>query len=219
MASNMGIIYLSVIVGVVIGALVARIVSRSGKRWLPVFLITAIVAAVVVFLIWGRILQRPRRHDSIGKTASLAKAATSGSSLNGARFIALCSRIGLARDPALRNPFPCVSMAAITVWSPLSCGRTGLGCRRIVTGSQPSISCGSVRTRYSIRGKLGNTGLVDYITPGNQEKPSQQTSTEWRDFVPHERVLTDPVEELPGLREHCFAPPLASPVGRKMSTS
>jgi hypothetical protein len=52
----MGFIYLSVIGGIVTGAIVAFIVSRSGRRWLPAFLITAIIASVVIFLIWGYIL-------------------------------------------------------------------------------------------------------------------------------------------------------------------
>ena len=50
----MGIIYLSIISGIVIGAIVASIASRSGKPWLPAFIITAIIAAVATFLIWGR---------------------------------------------------------------------------------------------------------------------------------------------------------------------
>ena len=49
----MGFLYLSVISGIVTGAIAAFIAARSGKRWLPVF-ITAIVAAVATFLIWGR---------------------------------------------------------------------------------------------------------------------------------------------------------------------
>ncbi|MBV9306084.1 MAG: hypothetical protein JOZ45_08085 [Acidobacteriaceae bacterium] len=50
----MGFLYLSVISGIVTGAIAAFIAARSGKRWLPVFIITAIVAAVATFLIWGR---------------------------------------------------------------------------------------------------------------------------------------------------------------------
>lgn len=50
----MGFLYLSVLSGIVTGAIAAFIASRLGKRWLPVFVITAIVAAVATFLIWGR---------------------------------------------------------------------------------------------------------------------------------------------------------------------
>jgi hypothetical protein len=50
----MGFLYLSVLSGIVVGAIAAFIASKSGKRWLPVFLITAIIAAVTTFLIWGR---------------------------------------------------------------------------------------------------------------------------------------------------------------------
>ncbi|MBV9035204.1 MAG: hypothetical protein JO182_12000 [Acidobacteriaceae bacterium] len=50
----MGFLYLSVISGIVTGAIAAFIAARSGKRWLPVFIITAIIAAVATFLIWGR---------------------------------------------------------------------------------------------------------------------------------------------------------------------
>lgn len=50
----MGFLYLSIISGIVTGAIAAFIASRLGKRWLPVFVITAIIAAVATFLIWGR---------------------------------------------------------------------------------------------------------------------------------------------------------------------
>ena len=50
----MGFLYLSVISGIVTGAIAAFIAARAGKRWLPVFVITAIIAAVATFLIWGR---------------------------------------------------------------------------------------------------------------------------------------------------------------------
>jgi hypothetical protein len=50
----MGFLYLSVLSGIVTGAIAAFIAAKSGKRWLPVFLITAIIAAVATFLIWGR---------------------------------------------------------------------------------------------------------------------------------------------------------------------
>ncbi len=50
----MGFLYLSVLSGLVTGAIAAFIAAKSGKRWLPVFVITAIIAAVATFLIWGR---------------------------------------------------------------------------------------------------------------------------------------------------------------------
>lgn len=50
----MGFLYLSVISGIVTGGIAAFIAAKAGKRWLPVFIITAIFAAVATFLIWGR---------------------------------------------------------------------------------------------------------------------------------------------------------------------
>ena len=50
----MAALYISVLIGIVTGAIAAFIASKSGKRWLPVFLITTIIAAITTFLIWGR---------------------------------------------------------------------------------------------------------------------------------------------------------------------
>jgi hypothetical protein len=50
----MAALYVSVLIGIVIGSIAAFVAAKSGRRWLPVFLITTIIASVVTFLIWGR---------------------------------------------------------------------------------------------------------------------------------------------------------------------
>ncbi len=50
----MAALYISVLIGIATGSIAAFVAAKSGRHWLPVFLITAIMASIVTFLIWGR---------------------------------------------------------------------------------------------------------------------------------------------------------------------